>query len=558
MLTHLTIENIAVIERADVDFSRGMTVLTGETGAGKSILIDSIHAVLGGRISRDLIRTGAKSACVTAVFERIPRSLAAELEEQGVPVVQEEDTLILQREIRAGGKSLCRINMRPVTVAVLAAAGAQLLTIHGQHESYELLDKEQHRGYVDAMGQLEPLRQQYRQVYGELRAVQKSMDALLTDEEEKSRRADLLRYEIEELENGAVTVGEQEQLQQKRTLFRNSEKMAGQLHRCREALQGGEEPGAVELLQQAADAAEEAAHFLPQAESWAAQLRSCYYDLQALSEEEGRFSGLLDFDPEEMARVEERLDVLYRLGLKYGRTEEEMLAYLEKAKRELLAIEHADEELERLQAQFEEKKAQAIALARELSHRRRDAALELTRRVSQELAFLDMPGVCFRVEQVRCPLNEYGCDRIQFLISTNPGEEPKPLSKIASGGELSRIMLALKTVLACLDPVDTMIFDEVDAGISGSAARKVGQKLHEVAENVQVLCVTHTAQIAAMAHHQFWIRKEVEDGKTYTRVQPLSREERVRQIARLISGGELTPILLQNAEEMLKMGENGA
>ncbi len=550
MLTQLTIENIAVIERADVSFLSGMTVLTGETGAGKSILIDSIHAVLGGRVSRDLVRTGAKSACVTAVFQNVPETLCSELEEWGVPV--QEDQLILQREIRAEGKTLCRINNRPVTVSVLAAVGARMLTIHGQHESYELLDKEQHRVYVDAQGQLSDLVDEYRKVYAQLRTAQKNMDALLTNEEEKTRRADLLTYEIEELEKGAITPGEQEKLQQQRTLFRNGEKTATQFLRCREALQGGDEPGAVDLLQQAADAAEEAAQYLPQAQKWAEQLRGVFYDVQSLADEEVRFAGLLDFDPEERERVEARLDELYRLGLKYGRTEEEMLDYLAKAKKELHAIEHADEELSKWQHAFETQKARAIELAREMSHRRRDAARELTRRVAEELSFLAMPDVCFQVEQVRCPLNENGCDRIQFLISTNPGEEPKPLSKIASGGELSRIMLALKTVLARHDPVDTMIFDEVDAGISGQAARKVGQKLRQLSEDVQVLCVTHTAQIAAMAGHQFLIQKEVKDGKTYTHVQPLDREDRIDQIARMISGGELTPLMRQNAAEMLE------
>lgn len=556
MLTQLYIENIAVIEKASIDFRAGFNVLTGETGAGKSIIIDSINAVLGGRVSREIVRSGAKVARVSALFTDInPRSLRW-LEQQGFSS-EEEEALLLQREIRPEGKTVCRINGCPATVAMLRELGAGLLHILGQHESYELLSPDRHVEYVDSFGRLEALKGQYQAVYEKLRAVKKEREALLMDETQKARRMDLLRYQIEELEGGEIRPGEQEELIQQRMMFRNSEKIAEAVSLAKGALNGDEDAiGALEEVGSAADSLEEAAEFLPALSGTAQKLRDLEYGLQDCLAEIRDAADSLEYDPGQLEQVEERIDQLYRLSLKYGSTEEEMLAFLENSRKELHSIELSDERAEELAAEYEKYKEEAIQLAKELSSGRRKAAAELVRRVREELSFLDMPNVEFQVEQIRCPLNHWGCDKIQFLLSTNPGEPARPMAKIASGGELSRIMLAIKTVLSGTDDIATMIFDEVDTGISGSAARKVGLKLREVSRNRQVLCVTHLAQIAALGDSHFLISKEVHDQKTFTQVRPLDFEGRKREIARIMGGTEITPLLLQNAEEMLRQREN--
>ena len=555
MLAQLYIENIAVIEKCSIDFQKGFNILTGETGAGKSIVIDAINAVLGGRASREIVRSGAKAASVSALFTGVQAGTVACLEELGL-APDEDGNLLLQREIRAEGKTTCRINGRPATVAMLREVGVTLLSILGQHESYELLSPEQHVEYVDSFGGLEDLRQQYGQVYARLRAVKKEWDSLLMDENQKARRMDLLRYQIEELEAGAIQPGEQEELSQQRALFRNSEKVAESIASAKNALDGDEETaGAVTAVGAAADALEAAASFLPSLTGTAQKLRDLEYGLQDCLEEVRDAEETLEYDPARLEQVENRLDQLYRLSLKYGSTEEEMLEFLEKSRSELLTIQLSDEKAQELEAEYESCKEQATQLAKSLSAGRRKAAGELASRVREELVFLDMPNVEFQVEQLRCPLNPLGCDKIQFLLSTNPGEPVRPMSKIASGGELSRIMLAIKTVLSATDQIETLIFDEVDTGISGSAARKVGLKLQQVSQNRQVLCVTHLAQIAALADAHFLISKTIEEHKTFTQVRPLDFEGRKGEIARIMGGTEITPLLLQNAEEMILAGQ---
>ena len=552
MLAQLYIENIAVIEKASMDFQTGFNILTGETGAGKSIIIDSINAVLGGRVSRDIVRTGAKTAQVSALFTGIGPDTLQKLEELGF-TLDEEENLLLQREIRVEGKTVCRINGRPATVSMLKEVGVTLLSILGQHESYELLSPEQHVEYIDSFGGLNELKNQYHEVYCKLRAIKKQWEALLMDENQKARRMDLLRYQIEELEAGNIRPGEQEELAQQRNMYRNSEKIAEALISAKNSLDGDEESGgAVSSVGSAADALEEAANFLPALTSTAQKLRDLEYNLQDCLAEVRDASETLEYDPARLEQVEDRLDQLYRLSLKYGSTEEEMLAFLENCQTELRTIELSDEKAQELAGQYEECKQAAIRLAKELSTGRRKAAGEMVSRVREELTFLDMPNVEFQVEQLRCPLNQWGCDKIQFLLSTNPGEPVRPMAKIASGGELSRIMLAIKTVLSDTDRIATLIFDEIDTGISGSAARKVGLKLQEVSRNRQVLCVTHLAQIAALADTHLLISKEVHDNKTFTRVQPLDFEGRKREVARIMGGTEITPLLLQNAEEMIR------
>ncbi len=551
MLSQLYIENIAVIEKAFIDFQKGFNILTGETGAGKSIIIDSINAVLGGRVSREIVRNGAKMARVSALFTSIGTETLQKLEELGLSP-EEEENLLLQREIRSEGKTVCRINGRPATVSMLREVGLTLLSILGQHESYELLSPEQHVEYIDSFGGLNELKSQYSSAYHKLRSVKKEWDSLLMDEDQKARRMDLLRYQIEELEAGEIRLGEQEELAQQRTMFRNSEKIAESIAIAKNALDGDDESaGAVSSVGTAADSLEDAAQFLPSLTSTAQKLRDLEYNLQDCLAEVREAGESLEYDPARLEQVEERLDQLYRLSLKYGSTEEEMLEFLERSRKELRTIELSDERAQELSEEYERCKAEAIQLAKELSSKRRKAASELVSQVREELTFLDMPGVEFQVEQLRCPLNQWGCDKIQFLLSTNPGEPPRPMAKIASGGELSRIMLAIKTVLSGTDRIPTLIFDEIDTGISGSAARKVGLKLQQVSQNRQVLCVTHLAQIAALADAHFLISKQIRDQKTFTQVLPLDFEGRKREIARIMGGTEITPLLLQNAEEML-------
>lgn len=553
MLSQLYIENIAVIEKARIDFKAGFNVLTGETGAGKSILIDSIHAVLGERTSRELVRTGAKSAFVSAVFDGICSEAAAGLEELGYPL-EEDGTLILQREIGADTKSSCHINGRPATVSILRKIGPLLINIHGQHESYGLLSPESHIGYLDGTGLPADRLSEYRRAYEAMRKAKENFDSCIMDETQKARRMDLLKYQIDELEQANLRAGEEEDLNRRRTLYRNSEKIAGSLSEARSALDGDEEnAGALSAVSTAAQALKEARNYLPELTDLAERLEEISYGLDDCSSELRGYSAQLEYDPSEIDEVESRLDLLYRLGMKYGGTVDEMLAHLEEFQTELEKIRLSDENAAKFREDYKREKKRAEGFAAEISRWRKNAASEFSERVRQELQFLDMPNVTFEVHMEQVPLGPFGWDKVEFYISTNPGEPAKPIAKIASGGELSRIMLAIKTVLAGGDEVGTLIFDEVDSGVSGSAAQKIGLKLREVSENRQVICVTHLAQIAALADTQYLIEKHVEAGRTFTQVLELNEEGRKQELARIMGGTRITPLMLQNAAEMLEM-----
>lgn len=558
MLAKLYIENIAVIEKAEIDFHPGFNVLTGETGAGKSIVIDSIGAVLGERTSRELVRTGASSAFVSALFRSPGAGVRERLTELGYEP-EEDGTLMIQRGIGAESKSFCRVNGRPATASILKEIGALLVNIHGQHESYGLLSPDLHVGYVDSMGLPKELSDRYRAAFGEMRRLKRELDATDMDEAEKARRIDLLSYQIGELEKANLRAGEREELERRRTVIRNSERIAESLAAAKSALDGDEEnAGAVSEVSSAADALEEAGKYFPDLQSLAERVRGLSYDLEDCGGEMRNFSSLLEYDPSELETIEARLDALYRLGLKYGGSEEAMLVCLEKSRAELESIRLSGETSARLAKEYRDAKALAEKLAGEISARRGELGTLLAEKVRRELSFLNMPNVVFEVLREACPLNELGCDKIQFLISTNAGEPPKPIAKIASGGELSRIMLAIKTVLAGRDEVGTLIFDEVDAGVSGGAAQKVGLKLREVSGDRQVICVTHLAQIAALADTQYLIEKHVRENRTFTGVSELDYEGRKRELARIMGGEKITPLTLANAAEMLELAKKGA
>lgn len=550
MLAQLFINNIAVIERASIDLEKGFTVLTGETGAGKSIIIDAIHAILGERTSKELVRTGAQTASVSALFTELDPELLAMLDQLSIPR-EEDGSLLVQRDIRLEGRSHCKLNGAPATASMLKQLGPRLVTIHGQHESYELLSPDVHITYLDSFGELEELLQTYQAAYRALRKTQRELEALQTDEGEKARLSDLLHYQIDEIEAANVQVGEREELESQREILRNHEKIAAGVAFLRNMLSGDEErEGVLAELSQASTEAVRVASYFPELEDISQKLQEAGFLLEDVDSILRTLS--IDFDPALQETIEERLDLLYKLGRKYGGSEEKILEFLETCRNRLHQIEFADEERERLEHQYETQKKQAISLAKQLSEKRREASGSFMRQVKQELSFLNMPGVTLEAEIQRVPLYSMGCDKIQFLVSANKGEPPKPLSKIASGGELSRIMLAIKTVLTGKDKVDTLIFDEVDTGISGAAANKVGQKLKQVSRNRQVLCITHLAQIAALADHQLLISKHVEGERTFTQVQELDFEGRKREVARIIGGEQVTDLQLQMAEEMLK------
>lgn len=552
MLAQLFIRNIAVIEKASIDLEKGFTVLTGETGAGKSIIIDAIHAVLGERTSKELVRTGTDSASVSALFTGLDEDTLSLLDRLSLPR-EEDGSLLIQRDIRLEGRSTCKINGAPATVSMLKQLGPRLVTIHGQHESYELLSPEVHMEYLDSFAGLESLLAEYQAAYRTLRETQRQLETLQTDEGEKARLSDLLHYQIDEIEAANVRVGEREELEAQRELIRNSEKIASALELLRGLLSGDEESeGLLAGISQAAAQAGRVAAYLPELAEASQKLQEAGYLLEDV---DAILHGTaVDFDPALQESIEERLDLLYKLGLKYGGSEEKILEYLEDCRIRLHQIEFSDEERERLEAQYETQKTAAIALAKELSEQRKAASKQFISQVKGELAFLNMPGIAFETEIQRVPLYHMGCDKLQFLVSANKGEPPKPMSKIASGGELSRIMLAIKTVLSGKDKVDTLIFDEVDTGISGAAANKVGQKLKQVSRDRQVLCITHLAQMAALADHHFLISKHVEGERTYTQVQGLDFEGRKREVARIIGGDQVTDLQLEMAGEMLKKG----
>lgn len=549
MLSSLYIENIAVIEKASLDFDKGLTVLTGETGAGKSIIIDAINAVLGERTSKELIRTGTDSASVTALFTGVNEKTRVVLKGLNIPC--DDGDLQITRNISAS-RSTSKANGVPITAAMLKEIGVGLISIHGQHDSYDLLSPDIHGRYIDAYGGLGGLLRRYQAEYTRLLAIKKELDKLSMDEEQKSRRIDLLRYQLDEIEEASPKPGEREELIKRRDSIRNGESIVQGVIGARNILNGdGESEGVITAMSAAAEYLENAAKsYVPLSEQ-AQKLRDIEYALEDVGAEIRDFAESFEFDPSELDDIELRLDLLYRLSLKYGETESEILEFYGRCAEELKNIELSDEKIGLLTDEFNAVKKEAIALAKELSSGRKSAALKFADEVKKQLYFLNMPGVEFSVLQERVSLNNLGCDKIQFLVSANPGEEPKPMSKIASGGELSRIMLAIKTVLSDGDDIGTLIFDEVDTGISGEAAHKVGLKLREAAGQRQVVCITHLAQIAAMADNQMFISKKTDSGRTYTSVKLLQPEERVRELARIIGGDEITPLKLKMAEEML-------
>lgn len=552
MLASLKIENVAVIESAAIEFGCGLNVLTGETGAGKSIVIDAIGAVLGDRTPRDIIRTGADSAKVYAVFEEVGDSVKNLLDEDGIDC--DDGVLIISRVINRDGKNTCRINGCPVTVSMLKAVGRLLIDIHGQHDNQSLLSPEKHIDFIDSYGGCGELLNEYRSEYSSLCNIRRQYKALCTDESEKAQRADMLAFQIDELEKADIRVGEKEELTSRKSLIANSQKVIDNLNYVYEILNG--ESSAVDMISSAADGLSTAGNYMEELREDAQKLEDIKYELEDIAQNVRSSLSEIDCDERELDEIEERLDLLYRLSIKYGSSEEDMLEYLDKARAELDKINSSDEELERLKNEEKIAFEKASALANKLSERRKKAGEELSQSICKELKFLDMPNVTFTVSRRETELTDNGIDETEFLISANVGEEPKPLVKIASGGELSRIMLAIKTVLAGTDGVDTMIYDEIDTGVSGSAAQKIAMKLREVSVGRQVLCVTHLAQIAAQGDVHLLISKSVKDGKTYTQISSLTGEDRVSEIARINGGITVTKLQLESAREMLKNAGN--
>lgn len=550
MLSSLFIKNVAVIEEAAIDLSKGFTALTGETGAGKSIIIDSISLVLGQRISKDIIRTGCDKAFVTALFTELNSSVKTKLDEFDISA--ENDELVLYREIRMNGKSICKINSIPVTVSTMKEIGQLLIAIQGQHDTYELLSPEVHGEYLDNYGQLNPLLNKYQESFDRLRKIKNEIDKLTSDESFKERRMDLLKYQIEELLDADIKIGEKDELTAQRKLIRDSKSIADAIEYVKSMIDGDtEQEGMVTSADLSAEKLEEVVSSMPELNDISVKIRNIEYALQDVSAELRKYESEINFSTENLTEIENRLDLIYKISIKYGENEEEILKNLEMFQKELSDIELSDEKIDELSEEFEIVKTKAIALAKELSQKRKNYATEFSARVQKELEFLNMPNVRFSVELERTNLYAGGCDKVYFMVSTNRGEELKPITKVASGGELSRIMLAVKTVLSVGDEVDTMIFDEIDAGISGEAANKVGKKLKQASENKQIICITHLAQIAAMGDNHLFIDKKSKGDRTFTVVNELDRKDRVKELARIISGNGVTELKLRMAEEML-------
>ena len=552
MLSLLHIENIAIIESADIAFEPGFNVLTGETGAGKSIVIDAISAVLGQRTSRELIRTGAKSALVTAVFTGLPK--LRWLEDAGFPQGEE---LLLQREISGDGRNVCRLDGRPLTVAQLRELGRQLLDIHGQHDGQQLLDPACHLSYLDSFGRTGKLLEDYRKAYEAVQARKKQISALEMDEAERSRRVDTLTYQIGELERADLKEGEDEELDERRKLLRSAGKLMDAVQEAEYALSGSEDSqGACDLIAQAEGAVSRVARLTDPLAALAEKLSALRCAADDAAECLRDMSRELDFSPGELDQIEGRLDIIYRLKKKYGSTVAEMLDYLERSRRELDQIQYADDTIVRLTAELEKERACAREKGAALTAARKKAALKLQKRVQEELRQLDMPKVRFETEFLPSEgedgMDASGMDKVQFLMSANVGEALKPIQKVASGGELARIMLALKNVLAEDDGIGSLVFDEVDTGVSGRAAQKVAEKMADVARHKQVLCVTHLPQIAAMADAHFSVEKGERNGRTYTKVERLSKEGREEELSRLIGGAQVSEALRRSAAELLE------
>lgn len=555
MLELLHIENIAIIERADIMFGRGFNALTGETGAGKSIVIDALGAVLGQRTSRGLIRTGAEKAFVSAEFSGVPAEMPG-LAETGLSP-EEDGTLLLQRELYGDGRNACRVNGRPVTVAQLRRIGAGLLNIHGQHDGQQLLDEEQHLAYLDRFGRVDDALTRCAERYGTLRETRREIETLRMDEAEKARRVDMLHHQIDELERADLQEGEEEALLARRNILRSGEKFTAAIAKADLCLNGGDEGmGAVSAIREAENALHALRSLGDEFAALSERLEALRCEAYDLAETIRDKKEAYEFSPQELDAVEARCDQLYRLKKKYGASVGDMLAYLARSREELDRIEYADERIVQLQETLREQEAAAMEAARALSALRRAAAQELEERISRELTELDMPKLRFAIDFQEKELSENGIDAVSFLMSANVGESLRPIQKIASGGELSRIMLAMKNVLAEQDSVMTMVFDEVDTGVSGRAAQRVAEKLARLSRFRQVLCVTHLPQLAAMADVHFGVEKGESDGRTRTNVLVLDRAARRREVARLSGGDPPSDTMLSGAEELLSAAES--
>ena len=551
MLKTLCIENIAVIEKADIEFSKGFNVLTGETGAGKSIVVDSINAILGERTSKELVRAGSENAFVTAYFEDINSEVKQKLNEFDLPC-EDDGTLMLSRKISAQGKSTCRINGSVCTVSMLKEVGNLLVNIHGQHDSQTLLNADYHYKFVDMYGSLDGVLDEYKQSFKQLLSVRKQLKALTLDADERDRQIELLDYQIKELTDAEIKVGEWEELKKRKNLILNSQNLLQSLNSALAAFNGSDDYSGISTLLSTA------VKELGTVSDVDSDIKAVYDKTEALNDSvEVVKDALLDkinsieFEPEELDRIEERLNLYYTFSNKYGETEQDMLYYLDEAVKKRAAFENSEEELEKLNVRYDEIFNQTVALAQKLTDLRKSTAEKLGNEICKQLEFLDMPKIKFTTSFEKGNLSANGWDKIEFLIATNVGETAKPLAKIASGGELSRIMLAIKSIIAQKDSIDTLIFDEIDTGVSGKASRKIGLKLKELGAFTQVICVTHSAQIASVADSHFLIEKNVENDRTYTNVTVLDYDGRKNELARIMGGINATESLLKSAEELL-------
>ena len=552
MLANLKIENVAVIEKAEVTFTPGLNVLTGETGAGKSILIDSINAILGNRTSRELVRSGAPKACIWATFEDIPDSVKEKLEKSGYEV---SDDLLLYREINAEGKGSCRINGMPATASVVRDISAGLLAIHGQHDSQGLTNPALHLGLLDQYAQNREIFSRYYQSYRSLVAVKRQLDALNASEADKQRKMEILTAEIDAIDAAALQPGEEKALQERKNVITHAQSILQGITAAHMALAGdeeGEQSGAADLLGSAVEGMQSAARQDETLSSMADRLQELYYSARELATDLADRLDAYDFDPAELDKIESRLDTIYRLKQKFGMEVEELLARREQAAAELENFQSSGQKIAELKAQMQSLYATAKQDAEALTQSRLKSFTAMNKEMKAALEFLNMPGIRFALRHARGPLSSHGQDTVEFLISTNPGEEPKPLAKIASGGELSRIMLAFKSALADRDALPTVIYDEIDTGVSGLAAGRIGQLLHQTAQGRQVLCITHTPQVAAFADTQLLIQKNVRQDRTYTEIHTLDMDGRVQALARMISGDKVTDLSLANARELIE------
>ena len=552
MLLQLHIENVAVIEEANIDFSDGFHVLTGETGAGKSIIIDSINAVTGERTSKDIIRNGAHKAKISAVFCNIGNDAECMLSEMGYEP-SEDSLLMISRELNLDGRSTFRLNGSIVPMSIVKEISPYLINIHGQHDNQQLFSPSKHINFIDSFAGIEASLSDYYETYKKMRLVKDSLSNIVNDDELKERKIELLKFQIEEIESASLISGEEEELLSRRDIIRNSESLNENVSYAHSLIGGGDETdGVLSLLKEASDAISEISDYDAEVGALAEKTSSILYEVEEILSEIRELDGKFEYDPNELNNIEERLDIIFRLKQKYGNSVDEILEKYDSLVKELDDITFSDRKIEELKAEYDQLFKEATKKAQLLSEKRLSACSTLCNKITDELAFLDMPNVRFTVSSEIVELNAHGCDKLEFLISANSGEEPRPLTKIASGGELSRIMLAIKTVLSEGDQIGTLIFDEIDTGVSGKTARKIGEKMRQISIGRQVLCVTHLAQIASLADNHLFIEKSTRDGRTFTSVRLLDMSERINEVARIMGGDIITDATLQAAQELIK------